>query len=153
MLILEEFAQALDGRTYGHELTADDKTRARELGIVIVYGAYDDLCELEGALRDEIDCYEGRIAHLSQAGVIENTLQSKCFCGETDECPLAQEFVQQGNALHIYWCREDEDADGFMWSFKIDVPSAAFHIYEDGDRYCRGIVFFKSSLIKKEWAK
>lgn len=142
--ILTAFALELDGREYGREFTKEDRERAKELGIVIVYGASDDLCELNGALSDEIECVDGGTAHLSQNGVLEEIVRLKCPCDETEDCPLAQQVVKQGNLLQIYWCAED--ADGFAWDYKIDVPSAAFRIFDHGEKYCRGIVFFKDDL-------
>lgn len=142
--VLTAFARELDGRAYGRELTAEDKACAKELGIVVAYGASDDLCELEGALCDEIDCYNGGTAHLSQNGVLEEIVRLKCPCDVTEDCPLAQQVVKQGNLLQIYWCAED--ADGFAWDYKIDVPSVAFRIFDHGVKYCRGIVFFKDDL-------
>lgn len=142
--VLTAFALELDGREYGRELKKEDRERAKELGIVIVYGASDDLCELDGALCDEIACYDGGAAHLSQGGVLENIIRLKCACDETEDCPLAQQVIQYGNVLQIRWCADD--ADGYAWDYKINVPSAPFRIYDHGEKYCRGIVFFKDDL-------
>ena len=48
----EEMAGRLDGCEYRAEVTAELRDLARENGLVIVYGASDDLIEFRGA-RDE----------------------------------------------------------------------------------------------------
>ena len=54
-----EFAAGLDGREYGNEITPFEAQRAKELGFVVVFGYSDDNAEFEGAIYDEIDCYDG----------------------------------------------------------------------------------------------
>lgn len=54
-----EFAKMLDGRSYGQEITPAESKKAKELGFVVVFGSSDDNAELEGAICDEIGCYNG----------------------------------------------------------------------------------------------
>lgn len=54
-----EFAKMLDGRSYGREITLAESKKAKDLGFVIVFGSSDDNAELEGAICDEIGCYNG----------------------------------------------------------------------------------------------
>ena len=57
---LIDFAAMLDGRENGYPQFSDEELKiAKENNIVIVTGASDDLVELEGAIYDEGDCYEG----------------------------------------------------------------------------------------------
>ncbi len=81
MMTLKEFAEMLDGREYGHEITEEEEALAKELGFVVVFGYSDDNAELRGAIDDEIGCYDG--------GVLEH-----------DNLP---------SAIYADWCPEDTD--------------------------------------------
>ena len=58
---IKDFAKMLDGRQYMDEMTEDEEKTASENGFVVVFGYSDDNCELRGAVRDEIGCYDGGI--------------------------------------------------------------------------------------------
>ena len=58
-LTLEEFADLLNGREYGSEITPREEALAKELGFVVVFGYSDDNAELRGAIDDEIGCFDG----------------------------------------------------------------------------------------------
>ena len=47
------FASQLDGREYPFELSRDEERIAQDNRLLVVYGASDDLCELEGFTREE----------------------------------------------------------------------------------------------------
>ena len=51
--MLKEFANRLNGREYGQELTPAEAQRAKEAGIVVVFGASDDLMEFRGERKYE----------------------------------------------------------------------------------------------------
>lgn len=46
---VKKWAEKLDGRKYGNELTRDEEKKLKDLGLVVVFGASDDLCEFRGA--------------------------------------------------------------------------------------------------------
>ena len=49
------------------DVTAEtEKQIAKDSGLVIVYGASDDLMEFEGAIEDEIGCYDGDTIHITK---------------------------------------------------------------------------------------
>lgn len=54
-----EFAEGLNGREYGNEITPFEEQRAKELGFVVVFGYSDDNAEFRGAYDEEIGCYDG----------------------------------------------------------------------------------------------
>ena len=60
----EQFAEMLNGKQYRSEMTSDDGELAKDNGLVVVFGASDDLMEFRGAIDDEIDCYVGGTAYL-----------------------------------------------------------------------------------------
>lgn len=96
--------------------------------LVIVYGASDDLTEFEGAIRDEIG--GPGTAYLDSDGLIEN----KCY--EGDDCPYFPRLLRLAKTVDAIW-----GEGGLSWAYKTDIPHSEFSTWEDGEEYCRGIVF------------
>ncbi len=96
---------------YRKELSLMAAAVAEENGLVVVFGASDDLCEIRGAEDDEIDCFDGGEATIA------------------------------GAKVKINWCK-----DGYSWTYDTDIPHECFDVYEDGEKYCRGIVFSMSDV-------
>lgn len=134
----EEFAALLTGREYGSEITKDEEATAKAAGLVVVFGASDDLLELRGAIRDEFDCYDGGIAQVDHQGL----LPDRESVDEDDE--LKDLFTRQPGAKRIeaLWCAEPV----YSWTYRTDIPHATFEIVGDGEPYCRGIVFELTAL-------
>ncbi len=124
---IREFAKMLNGREYGSETTSYERKQAKELGFVIVYGYSDDNAEFEGAISEEVGCYDGDTIYLDEHGIFE-----ECEC----ECSHSVLAKEKCKIIEAVW-----DADGYSWIYKTDIPHATFDILEDGEKYCRGIVF------------
>lgn len=60
---VKKWATKLDGREIGEEITREEERVAEADGVVIVYGASDDLCEFAGAVSDEVYCNDGGIVN------------------------------------------------------------------------------------------
>ena len=58
-MTIYEFAEKLDGRQYGNELTLIEEREAANLGFVVVFGYSDDCAEFRGAIDDEVGCFNG----------------------------------------------------------------------------------------------
>lgn len=133
-----ELAALLNGSEYPLSLTNDVVVRAKAAGLVIVYGASDDLMEFEGAIRDEVGCYEGGEALVDAEGVLDR--------GQVDE--------RDDDAIHAFVERRRKarcieafyDAEGYTFVYETDIPHDTFDVMEDGEKYCRGIVFSLSDL-------
>ena len=124
----KEIAATLDGMDYGADLPAEAVLDAKRNGIVIVFGGSDDLLEFRGAIEDEVVCYGGGIVHLDKNGLVQN----KCDNGE---------IILRTKAIRAIW-----DSEGYSWIFKMDIPYETFEILENGENYCRGIVFSMENL-------
>ena len=131
----EEFASGLNNREYGSELTQYERQRAKESGLVVVYGASDDLIEFDGAIRDEGGCFDGGDVYFDRTGVAQNGEKlanriTAVWCGKVDDEPAGDlsEF-------------QTENGETITWTYKTDIPHATFMVYEDGEPYCRGIIF------------
>ena len=124
-------AAQLNGRSYCHEITKEEEAIAKAAGLVVAFGASDDLLELRGAICDELGAYEGQTVHLTKEGLLENE------CGNED-CPYLKKLEAAAAPLEIIW---HDESTGPCWTFTTTIPHETFEILEDGNPYCRGIVF------------
>ena len=126
MLTIEQVAKQLHGCEYGNEGSDRLWKQCKEAGIVVVYGYSDDNVELAGAIRDEVGAYGGGTVYVSSEGLCV----SKCSHGE--DCPYYQMSLATARKI---------EASYSPWEFKTDIPHVTFDVMEDGELYCRGIVF------------
>lgn len=135
-----EFAATLTNSTYRAPLTHEQCVLAKKHGLVIVYGQSDDLMEFDGAFRDEFGAYEGATVRVDRAGPIPHFDD----VDRDDKDALRDYFKRENNGKEIeaLWCAEE----GYSWTYKTDIPHATFEITEDGEPYCRGIVFALADL-------
>lgn len=131
-LTKEMLAALLDGREIGDEITEDEAEAAKAAGLVVVYGASDDLCEMTGAIEEE---YSG-----NDTLIFVNGKFHKSEDIEEDKAVLEKYGlrVSEGKYISPDWGQDEE----FYWSYSTNIPHATFRIYEDGEGcYCKGIVF------------
>jgi len=128
----KELAQELNGRDRARQAEISEKEQqlAKEKNLVVVFGASDDLMEFRGAIEDEFDCYNGGTAYINKKGLLEN----EC---DDEDCPYFAKKQKQASQIEAVW---DEDSD-FVWSYRTDIPHETFEIFEEGENYCKGIVF------------
>lgn len=136
----EELAQLLDGREYGEEITPELEKEAKESGLVVVFGRSDDLMEFRGAEHDEVGAWAGQAVFIGQNGLMAN------YCDEQEQCP--NYHPEEGHAIMAEWC--PSDATGAViasWVYETEIPHSTFDIMEEGELYCRGIVFSMNDLV------
>lgn len=135
----ESLAGLLNGREYGSEIMPDESALAKKHGLVVVYGASDDLCEFDGAIQDEANVYDGGKIKLDRSGLVPDRSQI-----DDDDAALKDYFKREPKAaiIEALWCQEK----GYSWTYKTNLPHATFEIMEDGEHYCRGIVIEASSM-------
>lgn len=134
---IQEFAQILNGREMGQEITPEEAKRAKELGFVVVFGASDDLAEFRGAIYDEVACYDGTDdIYITANGLVE---ELECHCKYA--LAARKKEIETAKRIEAIWDEED-----YSWTYKTDIPHATFDIMEDGEKYCRGIVFEAGAL-------
>ena len=136
----EEFAAGLDGVvSYGNELDDYARKTAKENGLVVVYGASDDLMEIDGAICDEADVYNGGTVYLDSDGIL------KCPDCEPElyNCPYYLQARKNAKWIAAVWCPKDSAAS---WKYNTEIPHATFRVFEDGELYCIGIVFSVEDL-------
>ena len=125
---LRQFAEMLDGKEYGYPQFAKEEIQiAKENGFVIVYGVSYDLMEFEGAIYDEGSCFNGGKIYICETGCVDyGNARTKC--------------------IEAKWCNTDEYGNVIKWTYKTDIPHETFMIYENGEKYCQGIVFEINAL-------
>ena len=128
----QEMAARLDGREYCEEMTQQDERDAKADGLVVVFGASDDLMEFRGAISDEIGAWEGVTVHITSAGI------PKSECND-DDCPYFARQLETAATIEAMWCPNGNA--GPSWAYKTSIPHATFLVREDGEDYCAGIVF------------
>lgn len=143
----ESLAAVLTGREYPFHISKQEAEQAKAAGLVVVYGASDDLMEFEGAIYDELGAWDGTTAYLTSAGLLG---KNEC---DNDECPYFKQAKKQAKksaqVIKALWCKEGE----YSWTFKTEIPHSTFEVVEDGEPYCRGIVFRLEDVQPKEKSK
>lgn len=125
----KELAEMLNGREYGSVMTRDERKTAKESGLVVVYGYSDDCAELDGAIYDEVSCYDGGAFYVNRDGLLND---SDC---SNRMCRYYKNALESAKKIEAVW------GAGPSWSYKTDIPHETFNIYEDGELFCVGIVF------------
>jgi hypothetical protein len=142
IMTINEWAEKLTGREYGEELTKEEEQALKADGLVAAFGASDDLLEFRGALHDEAGAWDGTTEKLC----ITDTGEVKVFNKEENQETAEFNRMQIANMKKVEAIWSPRGPDGKAWaSWEIriygDIPYATFDIMEDGDLYCRGIVF------------
>jgi hypothetical protein len=133
----EQAAAELDGREYGEEIDLTLQDTMKLHGLVAVYGASDDNMEFVGAIFDEVGAFQGGFAYLTDKGL----LKSEC---DDEDCPYFAKLQEKAATIEAIW-----DENGIDWQFKTKIKHVTFIIKENGNDFCRGIVFALADV--KKW--
>ena len=130
-----KIANLLVGMEYPDEINPATIDLAKKNGVAIVFGASDDLIEFRGAINDEYGSYGGAEIKLDHTGIIVNE------CSDRD-CPCYHKRMAEARSfIRAVWAR-----DNISWQYESNIPYETFDIMEDGEVYCRGIVFKMESI-------
>ena len=125
----EKFAAMLNGREYRSEITKEEEKKARQLGLLVVYGYSDDNVEFSGIIQDEFGAWNGTKLAVHRDGVLEDHEECECkYCGW-------KSLAEKCATIEAVW-----DGKLCPWTFKTKLPHATFDIMENGELFCRGIV-------------
>lgn len=126
----DEWAKKLHNREYRSELSEEEEAQAKADGVLIVFGASDDLMEFRGVIYDEAGVYDGGTVLVNRGKLFEEHDDCDCkYCGYEQACKTAAK-------IKAVWCGEND----YSWTYKTSLPHSRFDIVEDGEKYCRGIV-------------
>jgi hypothetical protein len=138
----EELAKMLDGREMGQEIFHDESVIAKASGLVVVFGYSDDNVEFRGAVDYEMGAYGGKKIRITPAGLVLN----KC---DEDACPYYLEQRRNAAVLRAVWADTGQPA----WTYDVPWPHSTFNVMEDGEVFCRGVVFALSDVPTREEAR
>lgn len=124
----EGFAAEFNGRTRGNEIHPAEALALKAADMVAVFGYSDDCTEVRGAIYDEVGLGELRI-----------TLKGKLLSDEQNEA--LKSLVTDGLATdaRVGIIKAEFGEQGHF--YETAIPHATFDIMEDGELFCRGIVF------------
>lgn len=133
----ETLAALLNGREYRDEISSAEENDAKASGLVVVFGASDDLMELRGAISDEAGCNDGGDLTVDSKGLIPDWEVI-----DHDDEREVRDYLKRKDAvgtriISALWCKEG----GYSWTYETEIQHATFEVVEDGKPYCRGIVF------------
>lgn len=135
----KELAALLNGRQYGKEITKEEEAAAKEAGLVVVFGESDDCMEFRGAIDDEVSCFDGGTAYVNEKGLFE----SPDCVEEYEHCEYIRTELDKCATITALWSENEND---FPWSYSTEIPHETFEIFDDGEKYCQGIVFSLADL-------
>lgn len=126
-------AAQLNGIDYPCRISKELEAQAKAAGLVIVFGASDDLMEFRGAIYDELSAYDGTTAYVDTTGLLPEREQLE----EDDE--LQAYFARKPHAVEIKQIWNDHSP--LCWTHETSIPHEKFEIWEDGEVSSTGIVF------------
>ncbi|MFZ4618682.1 MAG: hypothetical protein ACOYM2_21160 [Rectinemataceae bacterium] len=132
----KEWAARLNGIEYpAHEVESWQAEAAKD-GVVIVYGMSDDLIEFAGAINEEDGAWDGTEVKITPDGKLYNEDENREV--------LKYNSMQVSNMPKVRAIWSPRGADGEIWaSWEIQtrITHETFDIMEDGEVFCRGVVF------------
>ncbi len=137
----EELAEKLNGIEYPMRGMRELCDGAKEAGLVVVVGYSDDGTSFYGAINEQISAWDDTVIFFTQAGLYIPAC-------DDEACPHEQKLKAECKIIKALWERE-----GYSWIYETDIPHACFDVVEGEDKYCRGIVFEISKLLKERVAK
>lgn len=142
----EALAALLNGRKYREEISKQEAQEAKENGLIVIFGASDDLVEFEGAIYDEISAWNGADFFIATPGSdIPLDKNEETFKKAKELTPVQIKPLSPitKNRFKAIWDPEEPDCS---WLIKTDLSHATFDIMRDGELYCRGLVVHVSDL-------
>jgi hypothetical protein len=137
----KQFAQLIDGQCYPFLMSKEECQLAEENELLVAFGSSDDLLELEGAIRDEIDAWNGTKIYIVK-GVVRDADEI-----EGDLYYQTEEPFDKLRSILLEW--EPKSLPGASWLVTVggdrlsDEDIASFDIKDDESEglFCRGVVF------------
>jgi hypothetical protein len=123
---IHEAAAALDGNEYGQEGSPELFAAMKAAGLLAIYGSSDDIAVLNGAEHDE--AYDETL-YFTPDGLLKSDCSDK-------NCPYFRKLLKLAGKVDVSF-----DAIDCTIAVTTKIPHATFSIREDGDLYCKGIVF------------
>lgn len=138
-----ELAAQLNGREYREEITPEEEKLAKDAGLVVIFGASDDLCEFRGAIDEEVGANNGVVIRLTKNGPLHEIYRDdKEILEKYGLLAVAEKRFDEAPKIHVQWA----PTGSYSWVIETHLPRATFDILEDGQPYCQGIVIDHADL-------
>jgi hypothetical protein len=139
-MTIKEWAERLNGIEYPANELEEHNEEMKKDGIIVAYGASDDLLEFQGVINDETGAYEGTEIRIASRG------KGTAFIFDEEENNGSKEFnrkeISAMQKIKAIWFPKDDDGKVFAsWFVETVISHEKFDIMEDGELFCRGIVF------------
>lgn len=151
----EGLAAKLNGRQYREEITNELEAEAKASGLLVIFGASDDLVEFRGGFCDEVGAYRGNYCiRVDKKGIVPNShiaADEWSNDGEEDDddditFSKIKEYVKRREYSSVI-IKAVWDSEGYSWVIKTDVPHATFDIMGGNKKFCRGIVLDLNGVV------
>jgi hypothetical protein len=142
----ETLAELINGRSYRNEMNKQEELIAEESGLIVIFGASDDLIEFRGAIYDEIDAYDGTDFIIATPGTeisVDENEETYRKAKELEAVSIEERSSTKKNRFSALWSPEELECS---WLIKTDLPHVSFNIMEDGELYCRGLIIEVAAL-------
>lgn len=137
-MTVKEWAGLLNRRDINDLMTREEEKAAKADGVVIVFGESDDLVEFMGAIRDEAGAYDGAVVFIDGNNLLAECPDDNCEC---QYCGY-EAAKAKAKKIEAVWCPKNEEGVEYAsWLIKTDITHEPFDILDDGELYCRAIVF------------
>jgi hypothetical protein len=136
----------MNGRSYLNEMNKQEELIAEESGLIVIFGASDDLIEFRGAIYDEIDAYDGTDFIIATPGTeisVDENEETYRKAKELEAVSIEERSSTKKNRFSALWSPEELECS---WLIKTDLPHVSFNIMEDGELYCRGLIIEVAAL-------
>jgi hypothetical protein len=135
MTTSKELAMMMHGSDIRDCPSKEHKRLAKESGLLIVYGASDDLMEFDGVFSEELGAPCTALVH--KRGALADS-HDDCECKFCAFEAMRNKFAK----ITSHWCNGE-----IAWTFSAEVAVFdEFDVVEDGEVYCRGLVIDVAEL-------
>lgn len=134
----EQLAAELDGMEYPGDLTQEQQSIANASGLMVLFGASDDLVEIYGVVRDEMGAGDDTMILLDDKGFVSQFRDDAWTDADMEDWFSRRRKAKKVTAR---WGQ-----NGYSWTYETDLSHATFGIMEDGDPYCKGLVIDAADL-------
>ena len=133
----EALAAQITGRQYGDEINRSEEIEAKNNGLLVIFGVSDDLCELRGAIHEEVGAYEGTTVLIGKDGALlpEFDDDERDILHKHGVLSQAIAKLDSATKVEVKW-----DVSGYSWIIETAAPHATFDVLEGEEKFCRGII-------------
>jgi len=110
---------------------------AKDAGIVMAFGASDDLCEFIGAWDDEVGLYEEAQIPISCDGVL------KSDCDSDDACPYFKRIADSATTVSISF---KNNTPNWLLDLSDNILHVKAILTEDGKPFTEVLIFFAEDI-------